>query len=385
MIRLSIVGSTGAVGRQALEVVAAHPRHFQVEALSAGRNAGLLLEQARAFRPRVVALEDRAAAGELREALRGSGIEVLAGPEGVEECARWPSADVVLSAAGGSAGIRPTWAALQAGKRVALANKETLVAAGEVVRPLLSRTGARIIPVDSEHSAIFQCLEKVAPGEVSRIVLTASGGPFLGRRREELERVTPEEALAHPVWRMGREITVDSATLMNKGLEIIEAHFLFGLPYGKIEVVIHPEGIVHGLVELRDGGWLGQMSVPDMRLPIQYALGYPERLERVVRPLDWVRVGRLTFLAPDEETFPSLRLARRAGEAGGSKPAFLLGVKEAGVKAFLERRLGFLDLVRVMERALEEHEARPVSSLDDVLAVLEEGRRKGEELCTSWR
>jgi len=372
--RVAILGSTGSIGRQALEVIEALPDRLGVAALTAERNVERLAEQALRFRPDLVAIADADRAEDLAERLRGTGIAVAAGREGVRRAAVAPEAGIVLGAISGVAGLAPVLDAVRAGKTVALANKEPLVAAGSIVMEEARRSGARILPVDSEHSAIFQALRGFEVREVARLVLTASGGPFRGRPPGELETVTPEEALAHPTWEMGPKVTIDSATLMNKGLEIIEAHWLFGVPYDRIAVLIHPQSVVHSLVEFVDGTMLAHLGAPDMRLPIQYALCYPERPPRPWATVDLAALGALTFERPDLQRFPCLALARRAGEAGGTAPAALNGANEEAVALFLAGRIGFTQIPALIEAALEAH--RPVAqpTLDQVLTADQEGR-----------
>lgn len=369
MKKIVILGSTGSVGRQALEVVAANPDRWQVVGLAAGSNGRGVLEQARRFRPSLVALADRDQAALVAGELAALGVKVLAGEEGVVAVAVEAGADLVLSAVVGSAGLRPTYEAIMAGKDIALANKETLVAGGPLVMAAAARRGVRIIPVDSEHSAVFQCLEGHAPESVSRIILTASGGPFRGRKESELRDVTVADALNHPVWRMGQRITIDSATLMNKGLEVIEARWLFGVPMDRIEVVIHPESIVHSLVEMVDGSVFAQLSRPDMRMPIQYALSYPERIPGSVAPLDLVEVGALNFEHPDRKAFPCLDLAYRAGRMGGSMPAAMNAAKEVAVDAFLAGRLLFPGMAEVIEQVMNKHRSDKELTLDAIIAT----------------
>ncbi len=352
-MKIAVLGSTGSIGRSALEVAARHPERIEVVALASRGDHQALAEQARAFRPRLVALLLEEAAAMARSALAGTGIAVRSGAEGVVEAATLPEAETVISAIVGAAGIVPTFAAVQAGKRVALANKESLVAAGSVITAEAARTRAALVPVDSEHSAVFQALMGQDRGAVRRIVLTASGGPFLGRSREEMEMATPASALAHPRWKMGPKVTVDSATMMNKGLEVIEAHWLFGLPGERIEVLVHPQSIVHSLVEFADGSMLAQMGVPDMRLPIAFALSCPERWELPVERLDLARVSRLDFSAPDLARFPCLALAYRALAAGKGAPAALNAANEAAVEAFLAGSLPFGGIARVVEAVLD--------------------------------
>ncbi len=380
MKRLVILGSTGSIGRQALDVVGRHPERWRVVGLAAGSRGRELAEQARRFRPEAVAVADVGVAAELEHDLRPLGIEVLAGPEGVRSLAAMPGADLVLSAMVGNAGLLPTYEAIRAGRDVALANKETLVAGGEVVVAAAAARGVSLIPVDSEHSGVFQCLHGERAGEVRRVILTASGGPFRGWSRERMARVTAADALRHPTWRMGPRITVDSATLMNKGLEVIEAHWLFGLPYDSIDVLVHPESIVHALVEMRDGSVLAQMSVPDMRLAIQYALSHPERLPSPVAPLDLARVGSLHFEEPDREAFPCLDLAYQAGRTGGTMPAVMNAAKEVAVDAFLAGAAGFHDIPRIINIVMERHRVQVRPSLEDILAADEWAREAARDL-----
>ena len=350
---ISLLGSTGSIGRQTLEVAAA--LDLPVRALTAHRSVELLEEQARRFQPELAVCVDEAAAADLKVRLSDTSVRVLSGEEGLLEAAALPSADTVVTAVVGIAGLRPTLAAIRAGKRIALANKETMVCAGELVMAEARRWGAEIVPVDSEHSAIFQCLQGCKDrGEVKRLILTASGGPFFGRSREELEGVTLEQALKHPNWAMGAKITVDSATLMNKGLEFIEAMRLYELPPEKISIVVHRESIVHSLVEYCDNAVLAQLGAADMRLPIQYALTWPERAPGPAEPLDLLTCPSLTFQAPDPEAFPCLALALEAARTGGTATAILNGANEAAVGLFLDRRIGFMDIARQVERAMEQ-------------------------------
>jgi 1-deoxy-D-xylulose-5-phosphate reductoisomerase len=366
---LSVVGSTGSIGLQTLEV-AAH-LGLRVACLAAGRNSVLLAEQARRFGVHTVALFDEAAARDLRVRLADTPVRVLSGPEGVCALAADPSADTVVTAATGLAGLAPTLAAVTAGRRVALAGKEALVCAGALVMAKARRVGCEILPVDSEHSAIFQCLQGQPPDALARLVLTASGGPFWGWDRARLAAVTPDMALRHPNWRMGPKITLDSATLMNKGLECIEASFLFGLPAARIDVVVHRQSVIHSMVTFRDGSTLAQLGAPDMRLPIQYALTWPERLPSPVSVPDWAALGALTFEAPDEETFPALALARAAAARGGTAPAVFNGAGEAAGAMFLRGEIGFLDIADRVGRALA---AVPVSEEATLEAVYEADR-----------
>jgi 1-deoxy-D-xylulose-5-phosphate reductoisomerase len=367
-IGVAVLGSTGSVGVQALDVVAAEPRRFRVVALAARRSAALLAAQARALRPAAVGLVEADEAAGLAAELP-PGCRLAVGPEAVAELAAADGAEVVLNAITGSVGLAPTLRALRAGRRLALANKESLIVGGELVAAL-ARPG-QIVPVDSEHSGLAQCLRAGRPEEVARLVLTASGGPFRGRSAAELAAVTPADALAHPTWAMGPMITVNSATLMNKGLEVIEAHLLFGVPYDRIEVVVHPQSVVHAMVEWRDGSTVAQLSPPDMRLPIGLALGWPERPGRLVHPLDWSRASSLEFQPVDRATFPLLDLAVRAGRLAGTAPAALNAANEEAVGAFLAGRLPFPGIAAVVARVLDEH--RQPARLD-LQAVLQAER-----------
>ena len=355
MKKVSILGSTGSIGRSALEVIASMDGEVEVVGLAAGTNAGLLAQQARAFHPRVAALCDAAQSPALTASLADTAVRVLAGPEGVAEVATLAEADTVISAMVGFAGLAPTLGAVRAGKAVALANKESLVAGGHLVRAAQKESGARVFPVDSEHAALSQCLEGCRDGAVKRLVLTASGGPFWGKKAAEVAAASRAQALAHPVWRMGAKITVDSATLMNKGLEVIEAHWLFDMPWDRIDVLIHPQSVVLSLVEMADGSYVAQLATADMRLPLQYALTYPER--RAVRfrtePLDLAALGRLEFARPSLEEFPCFALALAAGRAGGAFPAIMSAANEVAVGEFLGDRLPFGAIAEVIRATLD--------------------------------
>jgi 1-deoxy-D-xylulose-5-phosphate reductoisomerase len=361
--RILIVGSTGSIGTQALDVVERNTE-LEVVGLAAASSWELLLEQAAAHGVARVALSHEDAAARAAE---HSAVEILAGPEGLVELITDTDCDLVLNALVGSAGLGPTVAALGEGIDLALANKESLVVGGELVTALAEATGAQLLPVDSEHSALFQLIAGERPGTVDRLVLTASGGPFRGRT--DLDAVTREEALAHPTWDMGGKITIDSATLMNKGLELIEAHHLFGLPYERIDVVVHPQSIVHAVVHLNDGASLAHLGYPDMRVPISYALNHPERVDVPVRTLDLVELGALTFEAPDLESFPCLRLAREAAEEGGTGPCVMNAANEVAVHAFLAGELSFTGIPRVIESTLSELPAQPVRHFSDLYAA----------------
>jgi len=361
--RILIVGSTGSIGTQALDVVEHNPE-LEVVGVAAASSWELLVEQARRHGVTRVALADADVAARASE---HSDVEVLAGPEGLVELITDSDCDLVLNALVGSAGLGPTVAALGEGIDLALANKESLVVGGELVTALAEATGAQLLPVDSEHSALFQLITGERPGTVERLVLTASGGPFRGRT--DLDAVTPKEALAHPTWDMGGKITIDSATLMNKGLELIEAHHLFGVPYDRIDVVVHPQSIVHAMVHLNDGASLAHLGYPDMRVPISYALNHPDRVDVPVRPLDLVELGALSFEAPDVNGFPCLRLAREAAEAGGTAPCVLNAANEIAVHAFLAGDLSFTGIARVIESTLSELPAQPVRHFSDLYAA----------------
>ena len=370
---ISLLGSTGSIGRQALEVIAAED--IAVAALTANRDVDRLEAQCRRFRPALAVMMDPAAASELRVRLADTPIRVAAGMDGLLEAAVLPQADTVLTAVVGIVGLRPTLAAVEAGKRIALANKETLVCGGELVMDGAARSGAEIVPVDSEHSALFQCLQGCRDrGEVRRLILTASGGPFWGWTAEQLDRVTVEQALAHPNWSMGAKISVDSATMMNKGLEFIEAMRLYRMPPEKISIVIHRESIIHSLVEYSDHAILAQLGAPDMRLPIQYALTWPRRSEGVAKPLDLLTCPPLTFHAPDCEAFPCLRLALEAARTGGTATAVLNGANEAAVGQFLAGKLSFAGIAQKVEEALAAIPAIQSPGLEEILAADEAAR-----------
>ncbi|GAB4364166.1 MAG: 1-deoxy-D-xylulose-5-phosphate reductoisomerase [Deltaproteobacteria bacterium] len=376
---VAVLGSTGSVGRNALEVISRFPRRFRVTALCAGRNGEELGEQARRFRPRYVCLSEEGASARLGRLPRGT--RVLSGEEGMRESVCAPETDIVLAAASGTSSIRPVIDAASRGKRIALANKELLVMAGKFLVRAAKRGGGGILPVDSEHSAVFQAIEGQRRQDVSRIYLTASGGPFRGRTLREMRGVTVRQALGHPTWRMGAKITIDSATLMNKGLEVIEATWLFGIPPSRIDVLIHPQSIVHSMVEFRDGSLIAQLGVPDMRIPIGYALSYPERLPLELPRLSPHRMDGWSFEAPDRKNFPALGLAYAAIEAGGTAPAVLNAANETAVHSFLAGRIRFTDIPRIVERLLGTVSNRAGSpTLQDILeadrAAREEAARQ---------
>jgi 1-deoxy-D-xylulose-5-phosphate reductoisomerase len=379
--RIAILGSTGSIGRSALQVIEQFPDQFQVVALAAGRNIDLLTEQIQRFRPKVAAVLDQDLAKDLVDRLPADiGLEVLAGSTGYQNIANCLDADMVLSSMVGAAGLLPTLSAIRAGKDVALANKETLVMAGALVMEEVRRYQIRLLPVDSEHNAIFQALQGHRREDLKRILLTASGGPFLNMPKEQLESVTPAQALAHPNWEMGAKITIDSATMMNKGLEVIEAKWLFEVAVEKIDVHIHPQSIVHSMVEYVDGSVIAQMGMPDMRVPIAYALAYPERLKLDFPTLDFFSVQTLTFQEPDLSRFPCLDLAFNACKAGGTMPAVLNASNEVAVQAFLDKRIPFLEIARLVDKVMHEHELAPAIELQAILEADAWARGRTEEI-----
>ena len=379
---ISILGSTGSVGTQTLDLILAEPERFQVRALVGGRNVALLAEQARRCRAEIAVIHDPAALGPLRAALAGSGIAAAAGAEAVQEAAALP-ADWTMASIMGMAGLHPTLAAIRRGGAIAFANKEVLVSAGDIMMDAVAAAGARLLPVDSEHNAIFQCLEAHNRGAVERIILTASGGPFRQTSREAMAAITPEAALRHPVWSMGAKISIDSATMMNKGLEVIEAARLFGLSSEAVEVLVHPQSVVHGIVCYSDGSMLAQMGAPDMHIPIAHALGWPERLTTDAKRLDLASLAKLEFGAPDLVRFPALRLAREVLAAGGAAPAILNAANEVAVAAFLARRIGFLDIVGTVEAVLDRLGAPPAEDLDSIIAFDAAARQAADALIPS--
>jgi 1-deoxy-D-xylulose-5-phosphate reductoisomerase len=373
--RIALLGSTGSIGSQTLEVIEGLPGLFRVIALSCDRAADAVVAQARKHRPELVAVLEPGASEQVAASLRGTGIAVSTGIEGVIECATRPDVDIVVAAVAGVAGLLPVWEAVRAGKTVALANKEPLVAAGHLITAEAARRGAQLLPVDSEHSAIFQSLLGQDREAVARVILTASGGAFRDLPADELDRVTPEQALAHPTWKMGPKVTVDSATLMNKGLELIEARWLFGLAPEKLDIVLHRESIVHSLVQFVDGAVIAHLAQPDMRIPIQYALTYPRRLARPQPPPDPASLGALHFEPFDERRWPCVRLARQAMARGGTAPAALNAADEVAVAWFLQGRIAFTAIPRVIEDALDAHEPEPASSIETLLEADRETRR----------
>ncbi len=367
MKQLAILGSTGSIGVSTLDIVAAHPDQFRIVSMTAGRNLQLLQQQIRRFNPRLVAVLNPADADVLKSSLGAAAPEIVSGIEGLIACACHADVDMVLSAIVGAAGLIPTMAAIENGKDIALANKETLVSAGSLVMDAVARKGVRLFPVDSEHSAIFQSLEGHRRRDVRRLILTASGGPFRNRALAELQRVTPAEALAHPNWSMGQKISIDSATMMNKGLEVIEARWLFDLPAEQISIHIHPQSVVHSMVEYLDGSVIAQLGIPDMKTPIAYALSYPERLPLDLPPLDLCRLGTLTFEEPDLQRFACLSLAYDALREGGTAPAVLNAANEVAVEAFLNGQISFLNIPKLIRATLENHQATPLEHIDQVL------------------
>ena len=366
--KISILGATGSVGTSTLDLVERHPDRFEVVALTAARNVAALADAATRTRAKLAVIDGEKLLPELESRLKGSGCRAAAGRDALAEAAAG-EAEWVMAAIVGCAGLGPVMAALEAGRTVALANKESLVTAGALMIDAAHRSGATILPVDSEHNAIFQCLADNRSCDIARLVLTASGGPFLGWNREQMAAATPEQAVAHPNWSMGAKISVDSATMMNKGLELIEAHHLFGLPSERIDILAHPQSVVHSMVEYVDGSVLAQLGSPDMRIPIAYALAWPERMETPAEKLDLARIGSLTFDAPDLERFPALRVARQALESGGAAPALLNAANEEAVAAFLNRRIGFLDIVRTVEEVLARADAVMPRSIAEVIDI----------------
>lgn len=379
MKNISVLGSTGSIGRQTLEVAAANPDKLKIRVLAAHKSDEILEQQIKAVEPDFAVLTDKEAAARLSKRYHGR-TEILSGEEGLLAAATYSEADTVLASMVGYAGLRPTLAAIEHGKNIALANKETLVAAGSIVMQSVRRHGVSLTPVDSEHSAIFQSLRAGRENEVKRLIITASGGPFRGCKRSELEHVTLAQCLKHPNWSMGRKITVDSSTLANKGLEVIEAHWLFNMPYEKIDVVVHPQSIVHSLVEFCDGSVIAQMGEPDMRLPIQYALSYPERFAHTFEQLDLVKAAKLTFEEPDTEAFPSLKIAVECGRAGGTLPCVFNAANEEAVYAFLDDKIKYLDIPYITGKVTEMHQNVLQPSIEDIEQADGEARRAARKL-----
>ena len=381
---ISILGSTGSIGTQTLDIVRSHPDKFRVVGMAAGRNIQLLAEQVREFHPEIVATSQESLLPELKSLLKDleHQPQIIAGKEAIAEVARYGDAESVVTGIVGCAGLLPTIAAIEAGKDIALANKETLIAGGPVVLPLIEKYGVKLLPADSEHSAIFQCLQGVPEGGLKRIILTASGGAFRDLPVEKLATVTVKDALKHPNWSMGQKITIDSATLMNKGLEVIEAHYLFGKDYDDIDIVVHPQSIIHSLIELQDTSVLAQLGWPDMRLPLLYALSYPERIYTDWEQFDLVKAGDLTFREPDHHKYPCMNLAYAAGRAGGSMPAVLNAANEPAVALFLEEKIEFLDIPRLIEKVCDRHQNdnKTNPTLDDILQADQWARQAVLEL-----
>lgn len=377
MKNITLLGSTGSIGRQTVEVALANPDKIKIKALVAHKSDELLEEQIKALQPDLAVLSDKEAAARLAKRYHGK-TELLAGDEGVLAAATYSGADTVLASMVGYAGLRPTLAAINCGKHIALANKETLVAAGSIVMQAVADKGVHLTPVDSEHSAIFQALRGGKASEVKRLIITASGGPFRGKKRSELENVTLAQCLNHPNWSMGKKVTLDSSTLANKGLEVMEAHWLFNMPYDKIAVVVHPQSIVHSLVEFCDGSVIAQMGDPDMRLPIQYALSWPERYPYAFDQLDLVKYGSLTFEAPDLEAFPSLKIAIDCGKAGGTLPCAFNAANEEAVNAFLEGKIKYLDIPYITATVTQKHASVAAPTIEDIEAADAAARRAAQ-------
>lgn len=371
MKKIAVLGSTGSIGTQTLEI-ARYNQDIQITALAAGRNICLLEQQIREFRPALACVWDQELAAQLRTAVADLDVKILSGMEGLIETATEPQAEMVVTAVVGMIGIRPTMAAMEAGKDIALANKETLVTAGHLIMPLARKLGVRILPVDSEHSAIFQCLQGAGPNPVSRILLTASGGPFRGWTREQMKEIRPEDALKHPNWSMGSKITIDSSTMVNKGLEVMEARWLFGTDLDQIQVVIQPQSVIHSMIEFEDGAVMAQLGTPDMKLPIQYALYYPERRFLPGKRLDFWKLGQLTFEQPDLENFPGLALAFQAARTGGSMPTVYNAANELAVSRFLKGEIRYLSIPEMIQGAMEHHRTVENPQVDQILEAEQE-------------
>jgi 1-deoxy-D-xylulose-5-phosphate reductoisomerase len=377
---IAILGSTGSIGKNSIEVIANFPDQFKVSYLTVNNNIDALCDQVRRFKPKGVVVLDRNSAAECKKRFDGA-TEVLVGEEGLEEIVQRNDVDVVISSLVGFAGLKPTIAAIRAKKKIALANKETLVVAGEIIMRLVKETGGILIPVDSEHSAIFQCLVGESGSSVAKIILTASGGPFLNTPKDMLKKVSVEQALHHPNWKMGNKVTIDSATLMNKGMEVIEARWLFGIPPERIDVVIHPQSIIHSMVEFIDGSVKAQLGMPDMKIPIQYALTYPERAASNVARVDFPKLREMTFFPPDIERFQCLRLAYDALNEGGTMPAALNAANEIAVRRFLEGKIAFQQIPETICRTMEHHNVTGRPTLDDIIAADASARRFAESIC----
>lgn len=369
--KISVLGSTGSIGTQTLEI-ARYNQDIGITALAAGSNVELLEKQVREFHPKIACLWKEEVARELKRRIRDLDVKVVSGMEGLMEAACEPEAQIVVTAVVGMIGIRPTIAAMEAGKDIALANKETLVTAGHIIMPLAKEKGVKILPVDSEHSAIFQCLQGAGENRIHKILLTASGGPFRGRSREQLVGVQPEDALKHPNWSMGRKITIDSSTMVNKGLEVMEAHWLFDVDMDQVQVVIQPASVIHSMIEYEDGAVIAQLGTPDMKLPIQYALYYPERRFLPGDRLDFTKLKEITFDEPDMETFRGLKLAYEAGKAGGSLPTVFNAANELAVSLFLEKKIPYLAITDLIQGAMENHKRKAAPNVDQILAAEQE-------------
>jgi len=381
MKKVTVLGSTGSIGVSALDVIEKNPGRFRVAALAAGKNIKLLHSQIERFRPKIVSVSDLQSAAELRRQIKsGTRTKIVAGPEGLQEIASFAGADIVLSAISGAAGLLPTLAAIEAGKDIALANKETMVIAGGIVTEKAGEKGVSILPVDSEHSAVFQCLQGQQHRNIKKIILTASGGPFLNYKKSELKKVTVSEALRHPRWKMGKKITIDSASMMNKGLEVIEAKWLFDLAMEQIDILIHPQSVVHSMVEFVDGSLLAQMGIPDMRTPIAYALTYPERIKNDLPLLDLAKTKNLEFLQPDVKKFTCIRLAYEAGTCGGTMPAVLNASNEVTVEAFLDKKIKFVDLPEIIDKVLSGHKVVKKPALEELLQADKWARMQAKEI-----
>ena len=378
MKKIAILGSTGSIGTQTLDVVR-NNKDLQVISLVAGSNIDLMEEQIKEFQPKVVSIWDEKKAIELKKRLANSPVEVLSGMEGMIVCATVAEVEIVVAAVVGMIGITPTIEAIKAGKDIALANKETLVTAGHIIMPLVKEYNVRLLPVDSEHSAIFQSMNGEGKNKISRILLTASGGPFRGKKKEDLKNIQVEDALKHPNWEMGRKITIDSSTMVNKGLEVIEAKWLFDVPFDNIQVVVQPQSVIHSMVEYEDGAVMAQLGTPDMRLPIQYALYYPERRTLPGERLDFYKLAGLDFIEPDMETFRGLKLAYEVGKAGGSMPTVYNAANERAVEKFLNRKIGYLEIIEVIDYALSKHKFIENPSLTDILQIEQETYRVIED------
>lgn len=371
MKKIVILGSTGSIGTQTLDVIKKNS-DLQVAALSANKNIEKLEEQIRQFSPPIVCVYEEKAAAQLAVRVADCPVKIVSGMEGLEEIASMPGSDIVVTAVVGMIGIRPTIAAIRAGKDIALANKETLVTAGHIIMPLASEYGVKILPVDSEHSAIFQALNGENPKQIHKILLTASGGPFRGMKKEELEHVTLEQALHHPNWAMGKKITIDSATMVNKGLELIEARWLFDVSVDQVQIIVQPQSLIHSMVEFEDRGIMAQMGTPDMRLPIQYALFYPQRRYLDSQAVDFTKLGSITFEKPDMDTFYALRLAYEAGRRGGSLPTVLNAANELAVSLFLQRKISFVQITQIIQQCMENHKIIANPTLEEILSVEKE-------------